>query len=335
LLPRLVAALYLLPLLSCGLQEHPRGRASPTPGPIGGFPGPSNGGGSAGSAGVSGAGGGVGAGGRSGSGGGSGRDAGDRDAQPASEPPGSFVDIAGIRVPREKAIVFIHFGHSNMAGHGRNPPELRPFFYDIHPRLWSYQGAGRFVPATEPTAPDGRVYAGPGMALLRTAVQSAAPDAHFISIARGKGSATTADFLKGSLYYSSFMTRALELRGRVTFGAVFIMLGITDRHMPLAQQGGFPDRVATLVADIRRDLEVPDLPVLHTDYEVESTGTLSVDSEFARRIRPLILSLPMRIPHLSIVPTDGAELEDDHHFTMAGHKLWAERAIHLLGPRSW
>src|SRR4029453_657395 len=114
--------------------------------------------------------------------------------------------------------------------------------------------------------------AGPGTALLRTAMLMAGPDTHFISIARGKGSATTADYLKGSLYYDTFMERAIELRGRVTFGAVFVMLGITDRHMPLDQQGGFADRMVKLVADIRADLQAPDLPVLHTDYEVESTG---------------------------------------------------------------
>ena len=54
--------------------------------------------------------------------------------------------------------------------------------------------------------------------------------------------------------------------------AAAIMLGITERHLPASQQNGFPDRVAKLVADLRADLETPDLPIVHTDYEVESTG---------------------------------------------------------------
>src|SRR5262245_3774617 len=37
-----------------------------------------------------------------------------RDA--ATAPPSPGIDINGTHVPRERAIVFIHFGHSNMAG---------------------------------------------------------------------------------------------------------------------------------------------------------------------------------------------------------------------------
>jgi hypothetical protein len=246
------------------------------------------------------------------------------------------VDINGVRVPREKALVFIHYGHSNMAGHGENPAELRPFFYDTDPRLWSYRGGGRFVPAKEPTAPDSTASgAGPGMAWLRTAAAAAAPGYTFISIARGRGSATTADYLKGGLYYSSFMDRAVELKGKVTFAGVFVMLGITDRHMPLEEQGGFADRSAQIIADLRADLGEPDLPVLHSDYEVTATGTLSLATDYARRIRPLILSLPDRIPNLAIIPCDGITLEDDHHFTLAGHKLWVERGVQIMIDRGW
>jgi hypothetical protein len=173
------------------------------------------------------------------------------------------------------------------------------------------------------------------MGLLRAAVASAPEDYHFISIGLGIGSATSQDYSKGGLYYSEVVDRARALQGRVTFGAAVVMLGITDRHMPLALQPGFADRMAKLIADLRADLAAPQLPVLHTDYEMEATGTLAPDSEVGQRFRPLILSLPMRISRCAIVPTDGVGMQDDHHFNLAGQKLWSERAIQILVDRGW
>jgi hypothetical protein len=256
---------------------------------------------------------------------------------PGSNPPaGPTIDLGGTKVPRDRAIVILHFGHSNMLGHGADPASLRPYFFDTQPRLWSYRGAGSFVPAREPTAnPRPQSTAGPGMGLLRAAAALAPQDYHFISVGRGVGSATTQDWSKGGLYYDDFVARAAELKGRVTFGAAVIMLGITDRHLPANQQGGFTDRLAKIVADLRADLATPDLPVLHTDYEVESSGELAVDTPIGRLFRPQILALPMRIDRLAIVPTDMTGMQDDHHFNLDGQKLWADRAMKLWVDRGW
>ena len=256
-----------------------------------------------------------------------------RDAAPG-EP---TIDINGTAVPRSKAIVFVHFGHSNMAGLAQSPQSLRPYFFNTQAQLWSYQGGGRFVPAKEPTAPDPPVHlgAGPGMAWLRAAAAAAGPDYHFISVARGRGGATTEDYLKGGLYYSTFVDRAVELKGKVTFGALFIMMGITDRHLPTADQDGFTDRMVKIIADIRADLGEPNLPVLHTDYEVEAQGELAITAPIGMKFRPQILKLPSRVTNLAIIPTDGTPLIDDHHFDMTGHKLWADRGIQIMIQRGW
>ncbi len=251
------------------------------------------------------------------------------------------VTINGVFVPKDRAIAVIHWGHSNMYGQARSPADLRPFFFDSVPDVWSYRGGGRYVPAKEKTAlsPDGdsNSNAGPGMAILRTLVAAAPPGAgyHFISIGRGQGSATTAQYLKGGLYYSTFMNLALQLKGKVTFAGMFVMMGITDRHMPTGEQAGFADRMKRIVDDIRADLGEPNLPVLHTDYEVTSTGSLSITTDFARRVRPLMLSLPERISNLAIIPCEEIPLEDDHHFTLEGHKLWAERGVEIMRNRGW
>jgi hypothetical protein len=250
---------------------------------------------------------------------------------------GPGIDINGTLVPRDKAIVFIHFGHSNMAGLAQSPQSLRSYFYSTQPQLWSYQGGGRFEPAIEPTAPDppGHLGAGPGMAWLRGAAAAAGPDYHFISIARARGGATTAEFLKGGLYYSTFMERALELKGKVTFGGVFVMMGITDRHLPEEEQDGFVDRMAKIIADVRADLGQPNLPVLHTQYEVESSGYLAIDQPVGMKFYALIEMLPARISNLVLIPTNQVPMRDDHHFDMAGQKMWADRGIQLMIDRGW
>src|SRR5262245_53413593 len=48
------------------------------------------------------------------------------------------VEIEGTFHPREQVLVFLHIGHSNMAGRAVSPPELRDYYYEPAPRLWSY-----------------------------------------------------------------------------------------------------------------------------------------------------------------------------------------------------
>jgi hypothetical protein len=341
----------------CGIQEHNvQSRAStglpmpdpdPTtdPGAGGGGSDPGGSGGSAGGAG-SGSGGRSASGGRSGSGGrggsggrsgGSGGQSGAGATPDAAPPPsGPGVDIDGVRVPRDKAIVIVHFGHSNMQGHGVDPIELDPYFFDTAPRLWAYKGNGRFTMAAEPTANMYRTHeAGPGMGLLRAAVATAPDDYHFISVGLGVGSATTVDWSKGGLYYDDYVNLIKELKGNVTFGAAVIMLGITDRHLPAAQQGGFTDRLVKIVSDLRADLGEPNLPVLHTAYEAEATGELALAGPVGQFFSPLMENLPKRIMNCALVPTNGTGMEDDHHFNMAGQKLFADRAIQILIDKGW
>jgi hypothetical protein len=343
---------------ACGIREH---NFHPTtdpvdpgnPDPITGGSGMSGGtsagtGGNPGGAGTGGSGqggsrAGTGGGGRGGTGGsgsgGSGNPGGTGGgAAPDAAVPANAVSIAGTIVPREKAIVILHFGHSNMLGHGDKPEELRPFFFEPQPRLWAYRGNGNFLPAVEPTSSGGRSRdtAGPGMGLLRAAAMRAPGDVHFISIGYGIGSATSEDWQKGALgHYERVMNLAAQLRGRVTFGAAVIMLGITDRHLPLARQNGFAANVAKIAADVRADLGTPDLPILHTDYEMESTEDLAPTGEVGMRFIPQIRSLPMRIARCAIVPTDGLGMQDDHHFDMAGQKDWSDRAMQILVDKNW
>ena len=187
---------------------------------------------------------------------------------------GVGVMINGKYVPKEKAVVFIHFGHSNMRGAATTPTSLTSYFFNTEDGLWSYKVG--FTLAKEPTAPQaGYTSAGPGMAILHSARGAVAStsDVQFISVGYGQGSATTVDYQKSGPYYPIFMGWAGQLKGYVTFGAIVIMLGVTDgEHLAAADVPGFPTRVAKIVSDIRADLGEPNLPVLFCNYEQNATG---------------------------------------------------------------
>lgn len=250
---------------------------------------------------------------------------------------GAGVTINGKFVPKEKAVVFIHFGHSNMRGQASKPASLMSYFYNTQDGLWTYRGS--FALAKEETAPEPpNTTAGPGMAILHSAQDARQPgsDVQFISIGYGKGSATTVDYATTGTFYGAFMTWAKALKGNVTFGGIVVMLGITDgEHLPSNQVPGFPMRMAQILSSIRSDLGEPNLPVLFCDYEQNATGTLAPTGSVGVVMQPLIRMLPSMVSNLALVPTDGIEMQDDHHFDMQGHKDWSDRVVMLMKSNGW
>lgn len=228
-----------------------------------------------------------------------------------------------------------------MVGHGHGPTELRDYFFKTQARLWSYDGT-TFTPAKERTVtlPPGTdtdpLGGGPGMALLKAAAAIAGPDYHFISVANAKGVFDTTNWQKGGPLYAELLSRSRGLKGKTTFGAAFVMLGVTDRHLPSSNWPRFPDRFAQIVKDLRDDLGEPNLPILECDYEVGATAAdIKIGSAFAKAMMPMLASLPSKITNLALVSANGAGYEDDHHFNLAGHKLWADRALAVMKEKGW
>ena len=256
-------------------------------------------------------------------------------------PGGPGVTINGKFVPREKAVVFLHIGHSNMAGRATTPADLKPFFYDVDPQLWSYGKGGTWRAAREPLAPDDSTgnAAGPGMALLRTALSKAAPDTHFISIGHGHSGSfggTCAGFRKNALLYDIVMGPARELKGRVTFGGIFTMLGQSEYRFPPNVQMMLADCLAAIASEMRADLEDPEIPFIVGDYEAGiSRADIAPTSRNGQTITAQLRMAPDKISRAAVVPTEGLPMQDTHHFNMAGHKGWAERAIDILLTRTW
>ena len=270
-----------------------------------------------------------------------------------SGPPlsGITVNINGMAVPKEKVIAFIHFGHSNMAGRGDAPLTLRPFFFTAPaPHAWIASN-GSFQPALEPnTAGDsGNQTAivagqtlplgGPGTAIMKLAA-AMAPGYYFVSLGFARGSSYCSQFLPGHLYYDNVMTVPRALKGLVTFGGIFVMLGITERHGTAQDITGYPDCINMLITSIRNELGEPNLPLLLTDYEMSAVGTLAPTTAFAQQIIPYIHMVPSVVSNSALVPTDGlpladASLSDGHHFNLQGHQTWSQSALDIMKTKGW
>lgn len=258
---------------------------------------------------------------------------------PATMPPtGVTLDIGGTTVAKENAIAFIHFGHSNMAGRAIGPTTTRPYFFtETDPHAWMYHVGQALALAQEPyTADDDTsgTYGGPGTALVKEAA-ALAPDKYFISLGFGKESAYCSQFLPGALYYDSVMKAPLAIKDRVTFAAIVIMLGITERHGTSADISGYSSCINQLVTAVRNDVGRPDLPLLITDYEQEATGPLAVGQAFPNSIIPEIHKIPMVVSNSALVPTDGLGMQDDHHFNFDGHKLYIQRLLQIMKDKGW
>ncbi|HEY0706174.1 MAG TPA: sialate O-acetylesterase [Polyangia bacterium] len=290
-----------------------------------------------------------------GSGGTSGNDASappaDMGSNPPTPPSGMTVSINGMAVPKEKVIVFLHIGHSNMAGRVTTPESLRPFNFETHPRLWQYTKGGMWKAAKEPLSGDSMTSscggvgcaglpngAGPGMSILRAGL-AAAPDAHFVSIGRGQSGLTQGvcrSFRKGGLLYNYVMEPAMELKGKVTFGGIWAMFGQSEVN-DNANTSKFGECLAGVATDMRNDLGEPDLPFLLGDWEEGVRGGLSTTSSIGRTLIPQMKALPMQLKRSLLIPTMGLPLNplDGQHYDLTGYKLWAERGIELLKMNGW
>jgi hypothetical protein len=257
-------------------------------------------------------------------------------AQPSS---GVTVSINGMAVPKEKVVVFIHIGHSDMCGRATGPANLMPFFYNTDPHLWMYAKGGSWKPAKEPTACDepGATRAGPGMAILRTAL-ALAPDSYVVSIGHGHSGATGGycpNFRRAGLFYPLYMDAAKELKGKVTFGGIFTMFGITEYHLGTPGLSGLADCLVGIASEVRADLGDPSIPLMVGDWNMGGTGMYSPTSAEGKIARPQIQMVPGKDARSTIIPTDGLPMEDDRHLNMLGHKTWAERAFKLMTDKGW
>lgn len=260
------------------------------------------------------------------------------------------VTIEGRTVPRDKIVAFLQVGHSNMAGRASDPADTKPYFYDPDPQLfslhWQDPVAATGLPwvwsrAVEPTTPDAKTEgrAGPGMALLRAAKRLAGPDMILVSVGHGLSGSYGGHcvaFVRGGVAYAATLGPALALRGKVTWGGIFVMLGTSEADLEgVDDHRGFGACLAEVAKDIREDLGDPEIPFLVGDWEAGAIGIYAPDGPTGLVVAPQIRQITTSVARAAVIPSDGLPMEDDHHYNMDGHETWANRGMTILRDNGW
>ena len=55
----------------------------------------------------------------------------------------------------------------------------------------------------------------------------------------------------------------------------------------------------------------------------------------AQQITPEIHKIPSVVSNSVLVPTNGLQMQDDHHFNFEGHKVWTQRVLDLMKMKGW
>jgi hypothetical protein len=253
--------------------------------------------------------------------------------------------LGGTNVPKEKIVVYLLIGHSNMAGADYARSDAVP-----HARAWTYPIATKqWIQAKEPVSQkyaglSGNGSGGPGMPFLKQMV-AAYPDYYFGVITNASNSATCRGENTGSngsnldpsnnRYYDStylyhqIITAAKAVQNDVTFGGVMCMLGAVEatRTNDVVCKA-FSDDIANLAKFIRRDLGLPNLPFIMGDYEAGATGEFSPSLPLPAIISAQTKLIPSKLAHSVVIDSKGIEMMDNHHYTaIKGQGEWARRAI--------
>ena len=248
------------------------------------------------------------------------------------------VTINGTFIPKDKVIVTLHLGHSNAAGRTDTPMNMRSMYFETNPKLWAYSKGGRFAPAKEPLSGDrltqGR--AGPGMAILHTAMEQA-PGLTFVHIGRGHDGSVGGfcrSFRRGALLYDFVMDPAKELKGKVTFAGIFTMLGVNEFRRDNMNIPRFNECMAGIAADMRADLGDPNIPFIMGDLEDGARGPFDPSHPYSMACREQLRIASEKIPRAGLIGTVGLPMSDDHHYNLVGYKQWAERGFEIMKTKN-
>jgi len=269
------------------------------------------------------------------------------------------VMLGGTNVTKDKFVVYLMIGHSNMAGqdlaHSDGTSDPHGWYWPVNSTATTKQWtAAKEVPnAGRPAGISGHGEGGPSMPLIKGLI--AAYPGYYIGVlnnaslsATCKGINTGSNsssldpsdnrYYKGTYLYQQLIDAAKSIQADVTFGGLLCMLGTVDATRTNQQVcEAFSDDVSQLVKDIRTDLGLPNLPFLMGAYENGASGDFALTKPLPAIIDAQIKLIPSKLPISAVVDSKGITMLDDHHYiaNAGGQPVWASRAITLIQTNHW
>lgn len=257
-------------------------------------------------------------------------------------------------VPKEKIVVYLMIGHSNMCGMDYSHSDGL-----VHPRAWNYTWsttkawvAAKETPGAMRNGLAGRGSGGQSMPFLK-GMTAAYPDYYFgvvtnaslSSTCRGENTGNNSSgmdpednrYWKGARLYNEIVIAAKAIQADVTLGGILCMLGTVEAtRTPEAVCRSFSDDLAQLARDLRADLNSPALPFIMGEYEQGSTGSFSPALPLPAIILQETRLLPTKLENSATIDSKGIAMFDDHHYSAnVGHPEWTRRAVAAIQARKW
>lgn len=242
-------------------------------------------------------------------------------------------------VPKERFIVYICIGHSNMAGRTGKLDTV------IHKRAWNFfindelqpYSNHSWIPAKAPIHRDhNKSGGGPGMHFLKNMV-TIFPN-HYFGLVQN---ATSGAFCKiqynpniSNNYYSEMIEALEKIKEKVTFGGIICMLGIAESYSPdIKYSQSLLNDLKIMVKSFRDTLNLPELPfiICEHEYDVPSEDWLP-HCEISKKE---ILKVPANIPFSAIVPTKNLEYDIRWHYTYKGYEDLTIRMASIIKSKNY
>jgi len=262
--------------------------------------------------------------------------------------------LGGVEVPKDKFIVYLCIGHSNMAG--EDPAHSDGVSI---PHGWNYQWystktwvLAKETPGAMQNGLSGNGSGGPSMPFLK-AMAAAHPDYYFgiindaslSSTCRGVNtglnvSDNPADqnrFWKGAKLYQQLITAVNDTKSYATFGGLICMLGLVEATRTSDTVcNRFSDDITQMVTDFRTDMGLPDLPYLESEYEDGASGIYAITKPWPSIIQAQIKLVPTKLALSATINTVGIEMIDQEHFNATnGQPEFAKRLVAMIHSKSW
>ncbi|HEV7404441.1 MAG TPA: sialate O-acetylesterase [Chthoniobacteraceae bacterium] len=213
----------------------------------------------------------------------------------------------------DKLRLFLLIGQSNMAGRARLGPE------DVttNPRIFMLRKDLTWALAKEPMHFDNyRAGVGPGSEFAR-AVLKANPKAKIGLIPCAVGGSTLASWKPGGPHYAEAVARTKVAMRSGKLACILWHQGEAD--CAPGQVAAYPAEFAAMIAQLRKDLETPDVPVI--------VGEIGHFSEEAKAFNRIIPKTAAGVPRCDFVTAEDLQhrAEDNVHFDTPSMHLYGAR----------
>jgi len=210
--------------------------------------------------------------------------------------------------------LFLLIGQSNMAGRGVPEAEDKT----AHPRVWTLTKTNDWAPAVDPLHFDKPTAAGvgPGLSFGKTIAEKQ-PKSFIGLIPAAVGGTSIDEWNKGDKLYDAAVRRAKAAMAHGKIKGILWHQGEADSEPDAVK--AYPAKLAKLIANLRTDLNAPDVPVI-----VGTLGDFRQPPPTA--FNAMIAQTPKLIPHTACVLAAGLKDKNDgRHFTAEAQREFGRR----------